>query len=68
MKKIAPETCPSCGSLFDWKYVGSQKAGFSYGKAAVGTIMFGAVGAVAGLDGKKQSVYRCSKCGYSQAY
>lgn len=68
MKPIIPEACPSCGSLFEWKYVDTQKEGFSFGKAALGSVMFGPVGAVAGLDGKKKSVFYCSKCGFSKAY
>ena len=37
---------------------------FSYGKALVGTVVFGAVGAVAGINGKKTVTYRCDKCGH----
>ena len=37
---------------------------FSYGKAVVGTLVFGAVGAVAGINGKKTVTYRCDKCGH----
>ena len=37
---------------------------FSYGKAAVGALVFGAVGVVAGINGKKTVVYRCDKCGH----
>ena len=38
---------------------------FSYKKAAVGTLVFGAVGAVAGINGKKTVTYQCDKCGHS---
>lgn len=37
---------------------------FSYGKAAIGTLVFGPVGAVAGINGKKTVTYRCDKCGH----
>ena len=37
---------------------------FSYGKAALGTLVFGAIGAVAGINGKKTVTYRCDKCGH----
>ena len=37
---------------------------FSYGKAALGTLVFGAVGVVAGINGKKTVTYRCDKCGH----
>ena len=37
---------------------------FSYGKAALGALVFGPVGAVAGINGKKTVTYRCNKCGH----
>ena len=37
---------------------------FSYGKAAVGALVFGAVGVVAGINAKKTVTYRCDKCGH----
>ncbi len=38
MKEYAPIKCPVCGEMYDWKYVGSDKQGFSAGKAAVGAV------------------------------
>lgn len=40
-----------------------EKDGFSYTKAIEGTIVFGAVGAVAGVNGKEKTVYKCRDCG-----
>ena len=38
---------------------------FSYSKAALGTLVFGAFGAVAGINGKKTVTYQCDKCGHT---
>lgn len=38
---------------------------FSYKKATVGTLVFGTVGAVAGINGKKTVTYQCDKCGHT---
>ena len=48
MKEYAPIKCPVCGEMYDWKYVGSDKQGFSAGKAAVGAVAFGPLGLAAG--------------------
>ena len=52
--------CAVCGS----PNVQRVEAGadFSYKKALVGTAVFGAVGAVAGINGKKNYVYSCPDC------
>jgi len=55
--------CAICGSPNLAKM--TEKDGFSYGKAAVGVAVFGMVGAIAGLDGKKTAVYKCPDCGHS---
>ena len=47
-----------------YRPVGENHNQFSYGKAAVGVLVFGAVGAVAGINGKKMVTYRCDKCGH----
>ena len=57
--------CAICGSPRLTKT--SEKSGFSYGKAVAGTAVFGAVGAIAGLDGKKTDVYKCPDCGHTMA-
>lgn len=53
--------CAACGS--PRVVATTQKEGFSYVKGAVGTAVFGAAGAVAGLDGKKTQVFKCPDCG-----
>ena len=49
--------CPNCGSASV-----QLVSGFSFGKAAAGTILFGSGGAVAGLAGKPRRM--CVSCGY----
>ncbi len=44
-----------CGESLKWKKVDSTNKGFSVGKAAVGGILFGAIGLVGGALGKKKS-------------
>ena len=53
--------CAACGSPNVAKV--EKNDGFSYGKALVGTAVFGTIGAVAGINGKKRYVYSCPDCG-----
>lgn len=53
--------CAACGSPNVVKH--EEKDGFSYKKAIAGTVVFGAIGAVAGIDGKTTYVYSCPDCG-----
>lgn len=53
--------CAACGSpnvVED-----TQKEGYSYVKGAIGTVVLGAGGAVAGINGKTKKVYKCPDCG-----
>jgi hypothetical protein len=52
--------CPNCKSN---RVVTSEK-GFGYGKAALGFIVAGPVGFLAGGLGAKKIVRRCGKCGH----
>lgn len=63
-----PRACPCCGAKAEWKYVGTDNKGFSAGKAAVGIIALGPLGAAAGALGKKKSTYYCGRCGCSRSY
>ena len=54
--------------MYGWKYVGTDKAGFSKGKAAIGAVAFGPIGLAAGALGKKKVTYYCSNCGFSRQY
>lgn len=60
------ETC-YCGKGY-WKEIsstGKQSTGYSFGKGLLGTAVFGPVGAVAGIGGKKTETitYQCTGCG-----
>lgn len=53
--------CPGCGStrvIFE-----SHKEGYDFKKGVAGAVLFGAVGAVAGVNGKKTSSFHCAACG-----
>ncbi|PLR81845.1 hypothetical protein CVD25_15360 [Bacillus canaveralius] len=50
--------CPKCAS--DQLYAGEK--GFSVGKAVIGVITIGSLGALAGLHGKNKVVLNCFRC------
>lgn len=58
---MAMYRCAVCGSPNVTK--SESNGGFSYSKAMVGTAVFGSIGAVAGINGKKTSAYTCPDCG-----
>lgn len=37
----APNRCPMCGEVIQWKLVDTSNKGFSVGKAAVGAVLLG---------------------------
>lgn len=64
----APVDCPRCGS-WKWFKKGEVSSGeYSFKKGILGAVVLGPVGAVAGMNGKKKSVYCCEKCGFSSEY
>lgn len=65
---FAPDKCPMCGEIQNWKNIDTSNKGFSVGKAAVGAVLFGPVGLVGGALGKKKVSYCCGKCGFSHDY
>ena len=53
--------CAACGSpnvVMD-----TQQQGYDYVKGAIGTVVLGAGGAAAGINGKTKKVYKCPDCG-----
>ena len=58
--------CAACGSSH--VVVDTKKEGFSVGKAVVGTAVFGAGGAVMGVNGKEKLYYHCAACGQTLSY
>lgn len=53
------------GSQGTYEKVSESTGGFSYSKAALGTLAFGSIGAVAGINGKKTVTYKCNVCGHT---
>lgn len=53
--------CKYCGSSAI--HHANEYKDFSVGKAIAGTVVFGPIGAVAGVTGKKIEGFRCPKCG-----
>lgn len=61
--KVAPLTCPRCGSS-NVAPLGANKK-FSWGKSLGGTLLAGNVGALAGYTGKNtgETIFVCMDCG-----
>ena len=53
--------CISCGS----KNISmiNKNEGYSYAKGIAGQLVFGPIGAVAGINGKSSQIYHCNACG-----
>lgn len=64
----APIKCPVCNEKDGWLKVDERKKGFSLGKAAVGGFLFGGLGLLGGILGKKRQSYFCKKCGFKHEY
>jgi len=60
--------CAACGSQNVVTDTQSDGIQYNYAKGAIGSIAFGAVGAVAGLENKTQQVYKCQDCGITLSY
>ena len=58
--------CAACGSPN--VVTDTQKEGYSYTKGVIGTAVFGIGGAVAGINGKTVTVYKCPDCGLTLNY
>lgn len=63
---IVPFRCAACGSSH--VAVDEKSEGYSVAKGLAGTFIFGAVGAVAGVGGKKKTYYHCAACGVTLSY
>ena len=63
-----PNRCPRCGEIWG-KDKENSGAGNTLGKALVGGLLLGPLGAVGGAAfGNKTSVYLCRKCGFRKEY
>jgi hypothetical protein len=56
-----PVRCPQCRSA----QITAQHRGFSFGKAATGVVLVGALGLAAGAIGNAKVVVTCIACGHS---
>jgi len=52
--------CPRCGS----SQLSGEKRGFGFGQAAVGGLLLGPVGRLAGVLGKNKVLVICLSCGH----
>lgn len=57
---ISAHYCPKCHS----SNIQFSKQGFSVGKAVIGGILTGGIGAIAGFHGRNRMKGKCLKCGY----
>ncbi len=63
-----PTRCPRCGNFWG-KDTETSGAGNTLGKAVVGALLLGPIGAVGGAAfGNKTIVYSCRKCGFTKEY
>lgn len=58
--------CANCGS--SRVSMDTSSEGFNVSKAFAGTILFGTVGAVMGVNGNKRNYYHCGACGVTLSY
>lgn len=58
--------CAACGSPN--VVTDTVMEGYDYVKGAIGTAVLGVGGAAAGVNGKKQTVYKCPDCGITLTY
>lgn len=63
-----PTNCPNCGEIWGIAKENSG-AGNTLGKALIGGILLGPVGAIGGAAfGNKTVIYICNKCGFKKEY
>ena len=60
--------CASCGSPNVRTEIQVGEIKYNYVKGAIGTVVLGMGGAVAGIENKTQQIYICSDCGANLSY
>ena len=67
-KESIPNRCPNCGNIWGMENETSG-AGNTLGKALVGSLLLGPLGAIGGAAfGNKTITYVCKKCGFKKEY
>lgn len=67
-KESIPNRCPNCGNIWGMENETSG-AGNTLGKALVGGLLLGPLGAIGGAAfGNKSVTYICTKCGFKKEY
>ena len=67
-KDDIPNRCPNCGEIWSMAKENTG-AGNTLGKALIGGLLLGPIGAVGGAAfGNKTTVYICTKCGFRKEY
>lgn len=63
-----PNRCPNCGEIWSMAKENTG-AGNTLGKALIGGLLLGSIGAVGGAAfGNKTTVYVCTKCDFRKEY
>lgn len=65
---MALHRCAACGSPNVATDTQAGGISYNYKKGVVGTVVLGAGGAVAGIENKTQTVYKCADCGMVLSY
>lgn len=65
---MAVYRCAACGSPNVATDTQAGGISYNYKKGVVGTVVLGAGGAVAGIENKTQTVYKCADCGMVLSY
>ena len=60
--------CAACGSPNVATDTQTGGISYNYKKGVVGTVVLGAGGAVAGIENKNQTIYKCADCGMVLSY
>lgn len=67
-KEAIPNRCPKCGEIWGLAKENTG-AGNTFGKALIGGLLLGPIGAVGGAAfGTKTTTYICNKCGFKKEY
>ena len=60
--------CAACGSPNVMPDTQAGGVGYNYLKGTIGTVVLGAGGGAAGIESKREQIYRCPDCGLTLSY